>query len=365
MAQRLTEKTVKEALIKEKRYDIRDSGCQGLFLRVEVSGVKTYHLNYRDVNKRRLTVKIGPANLISPSQAREKAQIFLASIATNGIDPRVRKEEKGLTVRDLINAYSDCHESEYVPKLVTVNFTGFLDKQVQDIKMIDIQRWRTTQKGVLITTINKRVVALNALLNWAKYSELIKDNPIKEIKRLKENDSTVITRYLSDDERKRLLEALENSSPYLKALVLVAMNTGIRRGALFNLKWNDINLEEKTVTLRSETAKSGKSAVLPLNKTALETLQGIKHEGEYIFTSPRSDTRLNNVSKGWLNLMKRAKIENFRFHDLRHDFASRLVMRGVDLNTVRELMTHSDIKMTLRYAHLAPEKTKSAVDLLD
>ena len=143
------------------------------------------------------------------------------------------------------------------------------------------------------------------------------------------------------------------------------MITGIRRGALFNLKWNDVNLEEKTVTLRSETAKSGKSAVLPLNKTALETLQGVKHEGEYIFISPRSDTRLNNVSKGWLNLMKRAKIENFRFHDLRHEFASWLVMRGVDLKTVRELMTHSDIKMTLRYAHLAPEKTKSAVDLLD
>lgn len=59
--------------------------------------------------------------------------------------------------------------------------------------------------------------------------------------------------------------------------------------------------------MRSETAKSGKSAVLPLNKTALETLQGVKHEGEYIFISPRSDTRLNNVSKGWLNLMKRAK----------------------------------------------------------
>ena len=77
----------------------------------------------------------------------------------------------------------------------------------------------------------------------------------------------------------------------------------------------DVNFAEKTVTFRSETAKSGKSAVLPLNKTALETLQGVKHEGGYIFISPRSDTRLNNVSKGWLGLMKRAKIENFRFHD--------------------------------------------------
>lgn len=95
------------------------------------------------------------------------------------------------------------------------------------------------------------------------------------------------------------------------------MNTGIRRGALFNLKWNDVNLEEKTVTLRSETAKSGKSAVLLLNKTALETLQGVKHEGEYIFILPRSDTRLNNVSKGWLNLMKRAKIENCGFVGLK------------------------------------------------
>ena len=78
----------------------------------------------------------------------------------------------------------------------------------------------------------------------------------------------------------------------------------------------------------------GSQQSLPLNKTALETLQGVKHEGEYCVYLPRSDTRLNNVSKGWLNLMKRAKIENFRFHDLRHDFASRLVMRGVDLNTV-------------------------------
>jgi len=84
-----------------------------------------------------------------------------------------------------------------------------------------------------------------------------------------------------------------------------------------------------------------------------------------VFPSPKTGKKLDNCQSSWEAILKRAGIENFRWHDMRHDFASQLVMRGVDLNTVRELLGHADLKMTLRYAHLAPENKLQAVKVLD
>jgi integrase len=104
-----------------------------------------------------------------------------------------------------------------------------------------------------------------------------------------------------------------------------------------------------------------------LNEGALSVLrdwQEQRKESELVFPSADGG-RMDNISTSWEHLVKAAEIKNFRFHDLRHDFASKLVMSGVDLNTVRELLGHADIKMTLRYAHLAPEKLATAVSKLD
>ena len=122
------------------------------------------------------------------------------------------------------------------------------------------------------------------------------------------------------------------------------------------------------MTVLAETAKSGKTRHIPLNRIAYETFSTwfLENEIESGLIFPSENGRpFNNINKSWRGITTLARIEKTRFHDLRHDFASRLVMRGVDLNTVRELLGHSDISMTLRYAHLAPKVKADAVSLLD
>jgi len=150
------------------------------------------------------------------------------------------------------------------------------------------------------------------------------------------------------------------------------MNSGIRRGSLFSLKWGDVDFVAKTVTLRASTTKSGKLLRLPMNKTFINTLAIWRKQSTditpeaLIFPSPKKKgTLMVDIKRSWETVLKFAQIENFRFHDLRHNFASQLVMQGVDLNVIRELLGHADMKMTLRYAHLAPESKLRAVELLD
>jgi integrase len=204
-------------------------------------------------------------------------------------------------------------------------------------------------------------------------------------------------RYLSPDEAKRLRAALaardearrdERRSAnrwrlergyqtwpemgvytdHLTPLVLLALNTGLRRGELFHLRWRDVVLAgTPQLTVRGEGAKSGQTRYVPLNDEAAMVLTVWRGDAKpagsaLVFPSPLDERQpLEDIKKAWLPLMRAAKIAGFRFHDCRHDFASRLVVAGVDLNTVRELLGHADLKMTLRYAHLAPEIKAAAV----
>jgi integrase len=212
------------------------------------------------------------------------------------------------------------------------------------------------------------------------------------VKRNKVDNARV--RYLSDDEEKRLREALQSReserrasrqrqnawhaardsighpqwpadgyTDHLMPLALVALNTGMRRGELFSLEWRSVNLSLRLLTVEAGNAKSGKARHLPLNDEALDVLTRWRRQGAgkgLVFPSP-SGARFDNINKSWAGIVEAADMPDFNFHDLRHTFASKLVMAGVDLNTVRELLGHADIKMTLRYAHLAPGKLADAV----
>ena len=164
--------------------------------------------------------------------------------------------------------------------------------------------------------------------------------------------------------------SVSTPSPYLVEKIILAAHTGLRRGSLFNLRWDQIDLNHRV--LRIPRTKSGRPLSLPLNVTAHDTLKAL-HEtrdpvSPYVFphrVGPNAGAPVMDIKNGFHAALELAKIDDFTWHDLRHTFASWLMMRGASLRSVAELLGHTSMKMTMRYAHLSPDVRKDAVRLLD
>ncbi|MCG7869685.1 MAG: site-specific integrase [Candidatus Thiodiazotropha taylori] len=278
-------------------------------------------------------------------------------------------------------------------------FSEFLDRPLEDISPWIIEKWRKGrfEQGRTVGTVNRDIATLKSCLSRAVDWHVIEEHPLRRLKLARE-DSQGVVRYLSVDEEKRLLLALKTRdmeiklkrasgnkwrrsrkrpplpeitssySDHLTPMVILSLNTGMRRGEIFHLQWNDIDFDNKTLVVRGEKAKSGKTRHISLNRTALNVLQAWHDQcstSSTLVFPGREGNPLDNIRRSWEGLLQRANIQSFRWHDMRHHFASKLVMAGVDLNTVRELLGHTDLKMTLRYAHLAPEHKAAAVEKLE
>jgi integrase len=241
--------------------------------------------------------------------------------------------------------------------------------------------------------VNRDLAALRAMLSRAVEWGHLQAHPLRSVRALRE-DKAGRLRYLLPAEETRLRAALKTRDhdrraereranewrrdrgydPWpvfgeftdtLTPIVLMALNTGMRFGELTALRWADIDFPLALATVLGSSAKSGKTRHIPLNADVMDTLRawepGVPDGSRWVFPGRDGEGRLVDIKTGWMALLRKAEITQFRFHDLRHTFASKLVMASVDLNTVRELLGHADIKMTLRYAHLAPEHKAAAV----
>ncbi len=191
-------------------------------------------------------------------------------------------------------------------------------------------------------------------IKWGK----AETNSVKEVKLAKENNQRI--RYLSYEEEERLIGACKGP---LRPVVITAIHTGFWKSELLSLTWDDIDFERSTVSVKAGYAKNGESRSIPMNELLKQTLQEVKILEGAVFRS-RSGKPYRSIRTAFTTALKRAAITDFTFHDLRHTFASRLVMGGVDLPTVKELMGHKDITMTLRYAHLSDSHKQRAVEIL-
>ncbi|MDO5115054.1 MAG: tyrosine-type recombinase/integrase [Synergistaceae bacterium] len=378
----LTQSVCNRAIPGDKRYDLRDSFVRGLFLRVEVSGRKTWYLCYRTPSpERRLrNKKLVSAAVVPLEAARRVARDCLAKLFLEGVDPADllsrRRRAEGLTLGALIEAYEPWVCSHQKSGDVTIRmlrlFTEFMDMPAAALDKAAVERWRTENLGrIRRATINRRVAALQALCAWGVKQGLIEGTPFK-LHRLPQTDSRTVTRFLTKDERERLmceLTARENrlGRDYLKPAVILSLNTGIRKGTLLGLKWEDVDFNSRTLTLRAAIMKGGKDAVIPLNKMAYDVLADWRDysvgAAGFIFPA-RDGNRRKDTARAFMLVAARARIGNFSWHCLRHDFASQLAMEGVPLHIIQKLLCHGSITMTQRYAHLSPNSLEAAVKLL-
>jgi integrase len=226
-------------------------------------------------------------------------------------------------------------------------------KHLDEIKPYDIEDFKKykLQEGIEPSTVNRYLTIMKTMFKKAIEWGYAEKNPLDTIKHLRENNVKV--RYLEKEEIARLLEVC---SPYLKAAVLTALNTGMRKGEMMMLKWSDIDFKNSIIYVHK--TKNNEPKMCPMNIVVKRELINLREHSEKEQVFPM------NVDKIFSKAIRCAKITHCRWHDLRHTFASHLVMNGVDLMTVKELMGHKDIKMTMRYSHLSQGHKARSVDTL-
>jgi len=406
---RFTVSEVKKLKPEAKAYECRDASTQGLILRVTPNGVKTYYIAYRTADGTPKRYRLGLVQEFeNPEATRIAAGKEWDRIRNRDADPQAeklaaiaqrRQQAVAHTLRSFIDGvyrdYAELHQrggKDAVKRLKSA-FADLMDKKLNALTANHLIAWRDTlrKKGRTPQTVNRYMDDMRSCLNHALETGEIAGHPFADIprkrRRLKAEDDKRV-RYLGqrddhediqDDngnklgERARLLAALDRpeNPKYLKPLALLALHTGMRRGELFKLKWSDIDFKQRHIRLPAVNTKSNKSRYAYLNDVSEALLRDWKKaQGKVtnidglVFPNPHTGKPLTTIKKAWKTLVNAAQIENFRFHDCRHDFASQLVTKGVPLYTVAELLGHSGVEITTRYAHLEPKSKARAVSML-
>lgn len=377
---------------KSSVYEIRDSKIVGFLVRVLPTGKISFYYEYARGKKKHL----GNLSNIDVDAARTQA-LSMSNKAFSENNFAKNSITFGSFFEDQYCQWASLHIRSFAKKQKDIiRYFEFLFKlKFEEITPAVIERWRVSEinRGVKSATVKRNETMLRAIISKALDWAVIEKHCLSGLKRIQGEDNEVI-RYLSDEEFKSLLDVLGKRDSTMKAkrlsanawrakrgyktmpeysgeyadrltpAVILTLSTGMRLGEMIKLKWDAVDLDRKFLTIKASTSKSKKTLHLPLNEACVAVLikWKVQNDSEYVIPSPVTNGQSSSegLKKAWGNVLVAANIKNFRWHDLRHTFASRLVMSGVDLNTVRELMGHSNMKMTMRYAHLSPEyKTKS------
>ena len=357
-----------------EKIDLFDTEQRGFLLEVRKSGRKTWYQRYQDARGRQRQFKIGPVGVLSIDQARRKGRAVLAE-ALLGPDPQAHRLEMRATptlaelVREryLPHAKSTKRSWKTDEIMLRVHILPALgqltiDRIGSDDIVAVVSKMRANGKAP--GTCNRVIVLLRYIYNLAKKWNVpsASANPTQGMALAPDVQRQ---RFLTPEEAQRLLAALDadENRPAANAIKLLLL-TGARRNEITQAKWGYIDRERRTLLV--PLAKSGKPRTIALSGAAIALLQSIPHDegSEYIFPSPYSGHPFASLFYPWERIRTRAGLTDLRLHDLRHSFASFLVNQGVSLYVVQGLLGHTQVRMTQRYAHLAPQTLLDATEVV-
>jgi len=344
--------------------------AKGIYERKGQGGDVTYYIRYQfqgtDIKERVGRKSRG----FTRATAKKALKSRLGDIARGQFS--LEKTRRPVPFSTLLEQYEeyartnwrDFNKQKYFLKALGKHFG---DTPSAQITSWHIEKWKSDlRKTLKPNSVNRHMTIIKHLFKMAVVWGLVKTNPTIGIKRFPEAESK--TRYLDEDELERLLLACKEQKrqPWLLPLVTLGVHTGMRRGELLGLGWDNVNLDRGLITLQQ--SKTLKIKTIPINEAAREALMWLdKHRyGDHVFMYHwRKPIGKANVQKSIDRVCSKAGIDDFTFHGTRHTFGSHLVMAGVDLVTVSKLMGHTKINMTMRYAHLAPKHEAEAVAKLN
>jgi len=324
------------------------------------AGSDIWWILYYDAAGRRHREKVGRWSAARDAYIQRKGEIragrFTSPSRKDRISFRTLAEECLAAKKGRLAPLSHHNDTLRLETLLeefgTMPASGVTSTAIDDL----LRKMKETRSG---STCNRYRSLLSSIFSFGVKEGKVEQNPVRTVPKYKENDFRI--RFLQDDEEIALRKEIRELCPDREAELDLALYTGIRRGEQFSMTWDAVDLGLGVITVSGKTGRR----FVPVNpeaRAALEKLYARSAGSSSVIPERKADVDGQRDWRRWFETcLAEAKIENFTWHDLRHTFASRLVMRGVDLRTVQELLGHKSILMTMRYAHLSPDHKAAAV----
>lgn len=336
----------------------RERAGMGIFQRKD-RGSNNWYIQYF-FQGRRIRERVGPGRRMAErALAMRKAEIVQGRFNLEGHSRAVLFDE---ILNDFLKV-SETNKRSYKRDLqLGAHLRGFFGgRDVRRIAPALIEEYKAKRlsEGVKGATVNRELSLMRTCFNWAIKGKKVKENPVRQIKFFPEPAHR--PRFLDEEEYGRLMAA---SPPQLRPVVFTAVTTGMRVGEILGLKWEHVDFNRGLIHV--DGTKSGKGRQVPVCgalRRVLEECREASGKAPYVFLA-RHGRHYTSVRTAFENALRRAGIKGLTFHDLRHTAASWMVMAGVDLVTVKEILGHATIQMTLRYSHVSSSHKRNAVEVL-